>query len=439
MPVSPTDQIREWSVHFRKDALAQRVVMDLRRQSDRIWQNAFQLMQRESPEYRNSVDEEFTKESKGHCGELLKLIVGIAAGRIGRLAADPFDFVRTHAAWRARHQVPLTASLHAYRLAHRTYWTFTRDALLALGSREDALRSLAMLSDFWIEFFDQIGAVLAEAHTVEERLMAGQSSRADARVMEALLRGLPPGDAEAQRLCALCGIRPDAVLAVAVARALPANGRPMDFDATLRSFVRLIDQVLPRAGFGRLIDIREGAVIAIVCSESDPSRGLLDAVRRSGLTRRGAGGTPALVGISRDATEIAGLPAAFEEAQLAARFAASSRPILHFADIDLPEFLLRRAAPAAFRLIPAWARQFSNLGDGQPKQLLRTIRAFAECSFNVKQTAKRLDVHTNTVYFRLNRIKQITGIDPRTYGGTNRLLTAVRLLEIEKGDGARQN
>lgn len=438
MLVSPAALIREWSSRFRKDALAQRVVMDLRAQSDRIWQNAFQLMQRESPEYRNSVDEEFTKESKNHCYELLKLIVGIAAGRAER-PADPFDFVRTHAAWRARHQVPLTASLHAYRLAHRTYWTFTRDALLVLDAHEDALRSITMLSDFWIELFDHVGAVLAEAHAIEERLITGQNGRGDARLMEELLRGFPPADAEAQRLCALCGIRTDVALAVAVARPVRAtNGKPMDLDATLRSLVRLLEQILPRAVFGRLIDIREGAVTAIVCSESHASRGVADALRRSGLARRGVAGTTALVGLSRDAAEVAGLPAALEEAQLAAQFALPSRPILHFADVDLPEFLLRRAAPAAFRLIPEWARQFSNLGDGQPKQLLRTIRAFAECSFNVKQTAKRLDVHTNTIYFRLNRIKQLTGIDPRTYSGTNRLLTALRLLEIQNEDGVTE-
>jgi PucR C-terminal helix-turn-helix domain/GGDEF-like domain len=436
MPVSPADQIREWSARFRKDALAQRVVIGLQAQSDRIWENAFRLMQRESPEYRNSVDEEFTRESKSHCNELLKMIVGIAAGRTRRPVGDPFDFVRGHAAWRARHRVPLTASLHAYRLAHRIYWNFTRDALLDSSPREDALRSLTTLSDFWIEFFDQTGAVLAEAHAVEETLMAGQSSRADSRVMNDLLRGFPPSEAEAQRLCALCGIRADAMLAVAVARPLPAtNGRLMDLDAALRSLVRLIDQVLPRAGFGRLIEIREGAVTALVCSDNHPSRELVDAMRHSGLTRRGTVGTPALVGISRDAAEIAGLPVALEEAQLAAQFAAPSRPVLHFPDVDLPEFLLRRAAPAAFRLIPEWARQFASLGDGQPRELLHTIRAFAECNFNVKQTAKRLDVHTNTVYFRLNRIKGLTGIDPRTYSGTNRLLTALRLVEIESKDG----
>jgi hypothetical protein len=105
------------------------------------------LLQCESPECRNSVDEEFAKESKSHCNELLKMIIGIASGRTARSGADPFDFVRTHAAWRARHQLPLIA-------AYRTYWGITRDSLLPLAAEGTSMRSLTMLSDFWIEFFD---------------------------------------------------------------------------------------------------------------------------------------------------------------------------------------------------------------------------------------------------------------------------------------------
>ena len=105
--------LREWHERFRKDQLAAGVVTGLRDQSEKIWRHAFTLLQRESPEYRNSVDDEFTIESKAHCNELLTTIIAIVAGRAKKSGADVFDFVRTHAVWRARHQVPLIASLHA--------------------------------------------------------------------------------------------------------------------------------------------------------------------------------------------------------------------------------------------------------------------------------------------------------------------------------------
>jgi DNA-binding PucR family transcriptional regulator len=71
--------------------------------------------------------------------------------------------------------------------------------------------------------------------------------------------------------------------------------------------------------------------------------------------------------------------------------------------------------------------------DDQRRELMRTIRAFADCSLNVKQTARRLGVHTNTVYFRLNRIGKLSSVNPRTYSGLSMLLTALRLLEVHGG------
>ncbi len=46
-------KVREWSERFRKAPLAQRVVVGLHKRSNEIWQRTFELLQRESPEYRN--------------------------------------------------------------------------------------------------------------------------------------------------------------------------------------------------------------------------------------------------------------------------------------------------------------------------------------------------------------------------------------------------
>ena len=439
MPDPRTDTlIRRWGERFRQDPLAAGVVLALRERSDDIWHHAFELLQRESPEYRNAVDEEFTRESKGHCNELLGMIIAVAGARVKISGTDPFDFVRTHAAWRARHQVPLIASLHAYRLAHRTYSEITRDSLLRHGRTDAVIRSLTMLSDFWLAFFDFIGAVLAEAHMVEEGLMVAQGTGSHVGVIDDLLGGNAPTDAQARRLCTLCGLLPGSPWAIAVARPHQSgNGRHVDLEATLRSLVRLIDQVLPRAAFGRLIDMRNNEVTIIACSAVDTARGLVQTFRRSGLGRRAGNGHDARVGISSDVDDIARLPQAVDEARIAIEFTSAAQPLTHFADIDLQEFLIRRADSAAFRLIPQWADRLHPTNDEQSRELSRTVQAFADCNFNVKQTARRLRIHANTVYFRLNRIKEFTGIDPRTFSGTSLLLTALRLQHI--GERRRQN
>ena len=408
-------RIREWSRRFRKAPLAREVVTGLHNRSAEIWRRTFDLLQRESPEYRNAVDEEFTTESKSHCGELLTAIIAIATGRAAKPAADPFAFVRNHAEWRARHQVPLTASLHAYRLAHKTYWGITRESLLGHSGREDALLSLTMLSDFWIEFFDYIGAVLAEAHSVEEALNAAHHARSYAGLIDDLLRGLEPRDAEARRLRALSGIRQGAPIAVALARPFPSgNENHIDLEVTLRSLVRLIHQLPLSSSSGRLVGIRDGEVATIVCSAADTARGFVKSLRRHRLA--------AAVGVSRDTAEIARLPESLKEARLALELATASHPVMLFTDIDLIDLLIRRADATALRLIPESARDL-------PHDLSRTVRAFADCSLNVKQTARRLGVHSNTIYFRLKRVHALTGIDPRTFSGAQLLLTALRLLE----------
>jgi hypothetical protein len=425
-------KVRDWSERFRNVPLASSVVAGLHRRSAEIWRQTFELLQRESPEYRNSVDDEFTKESQGHCRELLEAIIAIAAGRANKSKTDFFSFVRTHAEWRARHHVPLTASLHAYRLAHKTYWGITRELLVRHGraGREEALDSMAMLSDFWIEFFDYVGAILAETNAVQEGLSVAQNTRAYVGLIDDLLRGVEPRGAEAQRLRTLCGIRPGRPMAVVVARPFqPADGKEIDVEVTLRSLVRLIQQVLPSAAFGKLVDIRSGEVTAILWSDRDTSRGFMKVLRKHGFGRSAANGLAAGVGASLDTAEIARLPESLEEARLALGFTTPAQPLGHFADIDLLQYLIRRADAIALRLIPEGMRHLSNDDVGQSGELLRTIRAFTDCSLNVKQTARRLGVHTNTVYFRLNRISQLTGIDPRTFSGVSLLLTALRLSE----------
>jgi PucR C-terminal helix-turn-helix domain len=436
MPTPQDDPlIRQWSKRFRKDPLAAGAIADLSGRGDEIWQHAFELLRRESPEYRNAIDDEFTRESKIHCNELLRTIVAIATGRAAK-SGDVFAFVRAHAEWRARHGVPLIASLHAYRLAHRTYSGLTRAPLLAHSETRTALLSMTMLSDFWIELFDHVGAMLAEAHAVVERMTAAQNTHAYTALIDSLLRGQPPTDAEGRRLCALCGIRAGTLLAVAILRQREGSkGSTIDRDAALRSLMRLLDETLPHASFGKLITARSGEVTAIICSDKG-GRGAIEALRRNGFVRRTTDGSTADVGVSRDTTEIVQLPAAVEEARLAADFTRPSQPIMHFSDIDLAEYLIRRADDVAFRLVPDWARRFGPDEDAQSQELRRTIRAFADCNLNVKQTARRVGVHINTVYFRLNRIKKLTGVDPRTYSGTVFLLTALRLQEV--GDHRKQ-
>lgn len=426
----PSDTlIRKWGDRLKKTSLARAVIVGLQTQADEIWKHTFELLQRESPEYRNSVDDEFTRESKAHCNELLRMIIAIAACEVRKFAADPFDFVRTHAQWRARHHVPLVASLHAYRIAHKTYSEVSQDALEKQGTPKEIVGAQRVLSEFWIEFFDHVDHVLADAHAAEDALVVAQENRSYAPLVNGLLRGVTPAEQDLQRLCAMRGIRAGAPLAVAIAKPLLVHGHHVDREVTLRSLARRLEQALPPTVFGILIDVRDDQVTAIACSDRNTSRNLLQALRRGGFAKRSANGQSAGVGVSTDVTEVSRLPQALDEALIAMEFTSARRPLMHFMDVDLPDFLVRRADRVAVRLIPAWAHHLTSAEDHMARELIRTIHSFADCSFNTKSTAHKLGVHTNTVYFRLNRLKKISGLDPRTYAGASTILTSLRLLE----------
>jgi sugar diacid utilization regulator len=150
------------------------------------------------------------------------------------------------------------------------------------------------------------------------------------------------------------------------------------------------------------------------------------------LGRGGIGNDAPLarVGIGLDKPALSQVPEALDEARIALDMTSPTRPLALFADLDLIDALAHCADRVVLKLIPDWVRRAH--ADGSERDLFGTIRAFAECSLNVKETAWTLRVHPNTVYFRLKQIKKHTGVDPRTFAGTALLVTALRLLDDQR-------
>ena len=49
------------------------------------------------------------------------------------------------------------------------------------------------------------------------------------------------------------------------------------------------------------------------------------------------------------------------------------------------------------------------------RETLMTIQAFFENNLNVSETSRKLFVHRNTLVYRLDKIKKITGLDLREF------------------------
>jgi len=429
--------IGDWVNRLHANELAWRILSTLNERKSEVERRALDGLQRENPEFERAASPQFRAEAQGHCSDILHLMLEIATGQAAELGPDPFHFVRTHAVRRARQQFPLAGSLNAYRLAHRGYWEVMRHSVgNAAAAESEKTECLMILSEFLLEFFDRISGIMTDAYIAEEKLMIARRTRAHVALIEDLLHGRQPGDLHAQALCERTGIRSGAPVAVVIARLTPSgNDKAFDRAFELERLSQCLHRALTPEPFGRLIDIRRDEVLAIVAGSADTSRVVLKALSANAAELNSCAG----IGISLDATEISALPQAFQEAERAVEFTGANRPIMHFADIDLLEFLVRRPDAAARRLIPPWAGRLADADTGKSGELSRTILQFADCNFNVKRTARRLDLHTNTVYFRLNRIRELTGIDPRSYSGLSLLLTTLRMLDGTAGsDNARR-
>jgi sugar diacid utilization regulator len=294
-----------------------------------------------------------------------------------------------------------------------------------------------LLSEFLLEFFDVVSGTLTDGYLSEEAQLIAQRARARVALTEDLLHGRQPGDLEARELCERSGIRPGMQIAVALIRPFESDA-VAERDAALHRLAEAVEQALSQRGLGALVDPRAGAVVVIAAGHSETARPLASVLRAS---VGGQDGTRFAVaaGIGLDVTEFAAVPQAWQEAERAIEFAEPQRPVVHFADVDLVELLRRRPDAAALRLVPEWAGRLRQ-ADAKSGDLSRTIHAFADCDLNVKRTARSLKLHTNTVYFRLNRVMKLTGVDPRSFSGASLLLTALRLHDAKvngSGDGRR--
>ncbi|MCX5194178.1 helix-turn-helix domain-containing protein [Streptomyces sp. NBC_00249] len=141
------------------------------------------------------------------------------------------------------------------------------------------------------------------------------------------------------------------------------------------------------------------------------------------LPRAGTGtGTGVTAGLSDPVRGLAGLPAAWAQATAAARTAAAQPrlgPVAQWSGIGPYRMLATLAAspvddPATRAL----------LGPAH-RELARTAEVFLDCAGQAGRAAAALGIHRQTLYYRLGRVEQLTGLDLDT--GEDRLLLHMAL------------
>jgi len=155
-----------------------------------------------------------------------------------------------------------------------------------------------------------------------------------------------------------------------------------------------------------------------------------------------AGYTFAL-GRSRIAEDPADLPRAASEALLAANVAQGSRDgtALAFEQTGAYRLLLSAMSENPSELQRFYAETVEPLvayDEQYETDLVRTLETFLEADGNVAGTAQRLFTHRHTIYYRLERVRELSGLDVSSSDGREKLslgLKSMRVLGISSAGG----
>ncbi|MBA1334998.1 MAG: hypothetical protein HPY66_0620 [Firmicutes bacterium] len=88
--------------------------------------------------------------------------------------------------------------------------------------------------------------------------------------------------------------------------------------------------------------------------------------------------------------------------------------IVHIDDVTV-ENIVSSIPGEQMELLLKSFHPLANLPGRMRNELMETLEAYFESSMNITDTAKRLDVHRNSVIYRLNKVKEVTGLDPLNF------------------------
>ena len=149
------------------------------------------------------------------------------------------------------------------------------------------------------------------------------------------------------------------------------------------------------------------------------------------------------IGRSRIAEDPVDLPRAVAEALLAANVAqgGSDGPALAFEQTGAYRLLLSAMSENPAELQRFYAETVEPLvayDEQYETDLMRTLETFLEADGNVAGTAQRLFTHRHTIYYRLERVRDLSGLDVSSSDGREKLslgLKSMRVLGIPSAGG----
>jgi hypothetical protein len=347
--------------------------------------------------------------------DLERAVSGNLAEAVAVLARGGTDPARGAASARATGQrraeqgLPLVNLLHAYRLGGQVIWSGLVEECLA--REPPPIRELMEGATLVWSVVDALSGEIADAYRAAETEMAARRRSHRQTVLRSLLTGMMT----------------DVDDIAAAARTLDAGDGPFivavaDMHADASSIVRALTAALAAAGCrSEWVAHQDRQVALIMVGRHNDVREVQPRLEAAARTQ---------IGLSPPVASLSQVHAAHGQAELALRSIPAGRIGVAALDDRLISALLAASPELARRLARRTLGAVLEFDAPERDMLLRTLRVYLETGGPMAAAAQRMSCHPNTVFNRLRRVQELTGLAVSKPMDAAQLLIALTAVEL---------
>jgi len=402
---------------------------ELAAHKDSLLGSLYRQVLAEVPAFNTSGNPDLLPELEQHLSQHLDALCSLVRGS----SKVDLSFVSEHARRRATQKFPLDAELDSYRFLHKALGQWLQAAAVQSADQHAQLRRIVgAATNVTIDYSGAIGSILTSEYVAHTRALAEAEGDRRTELFKLLLGGYDESDRRAAQLLRRAGyLEQRQSFCIVVARSV--DPREMENDARAQRMADAVGTVIRKLPVRTLIGIAENLVTVIVSGTrrlsgwTAPQSLLADRLQPQLRTI----GPAALIGVSRDAPSTSHIPAALREAKIALDFASVANRVVPFARIPFRDMVVQVAAQHIQSALPVWIDDLLAADKKSRGALLATLRAYANADMNALRAAASLQRHPNTIYARMQRIADITGLNPLGYNALTELLLATSCVDQE--------
>jgi purine catabolism regulator len=251
--------------------------------------------------------------------------------------------------------------------------------------------------------FARHGAAVCALEMAKEKAIREAQKRVQGNVLEQFLGGMISETEALLRLTRL-GYQPEQQYTTLYIGGIRENV------PTARQIEALCNEQASALGFGALVQPYGSEVIVFCEGDENTARDLALAVQGRVTERYRA---QVAVGLGQIAGALQQWRDSFQQAVAAYRTAHQWRLTTPLAFWEMGVYRLLSLLAGSPELSKFYYETLGQLTDGSPQngEFIATLEAFFEEHGNLTRTAKRLHVHRNTLLYRMDRIREISGLD----------------------------